>query len=216
MRGGKAKSYRDRSAERYATEGLTGSGLPLLDLSAGGMRVAFDAKAKFRVGENRTFIVGRPGAALRLAGVIVWVKRKSVIDRSGEAGVQFVGLSSGHAKAVDRFARLGTLEPEEPAGDEPGSAEATAADAAAPVRVDVPDFYAIVGVARSADEDAIKSAYRKRARELHPDLNPDPEASERFDELTKAYTVLSDRVVRERYDAMLSASQGEGTSSAAA
>lgn len=198
MRGGTAKTYRDRHAERYATEGLTGGGLPLLDLSAGGMRLAITPGDKLRVGEQRTFIVGRPGAALRLTGVVVWVKRKNLLDRSGEAGVQFVGLSTGHAKAVDRFARLGTLEREEP---EPSGA------ASPGVRIDVPDFYAIVGVPRTADADAVRAAYRARARELHPDLNPDPGASEKFDELNKAYTVLSDEAVRQRYNAMLDASR---------
>ena len=62
------------------------------------------------------------------------------------------------------------------------------------------DYYAILGVPRNADNDQIKKAYRKLARELHPDLNPSPEAQDRFKEVTAAYEVLSDPQKREIVD----------------
>lgn len=63
------------------------------------------------------------------------------------------------------------------------------------------DPYSILGVSRQADDKAIKSAYRKLAKELHPDRNQDnPRAAERFAEVTQAYDVLSDAQKRGQYD----------------
>lgn len=65
----------------------------------------------------------------------------------------------------------------------------------------IPDYYARLGVRPSASTKAIQEAYRKKARETHPDLNPeDPEAEERFRKIQKAYQVLGDPKRREEYD----------------
>ncbi|XP_034952203.1 dnaJ homolog shv [Chelonus insularis] len=63
------------------------------------------------------------------------------------------------------------------------------------------DFYAILGVSKSANTNAIKKAYRRLAKELHPDKNKDdPDASRKFQDLGAAYEVLSDQEKREMYD----------------
>jgi len=64
----------------------------------------------------------------------------------------------------------------------------------------VADYYGTLGVRREADADEIKKAYRRLARELHPDVNPDPQTQERFKEITQAYEVLSDPEKRQMYD----------------
>lgn len=63
------------------------------------------------------------------------------------------------------------------------------------------DYYDALGVSRSASEGDIKSAYRKLARQFHPDRNPgDKAAAERFKEIQQAYDVLSDKKKKEQYD----------------
>jgi curved DNA-binding protein len=63
------------------------------------------------------------------------------------------------------------------------------------------DFYADLGVSRTASQEEIQRAYRKLARKLHPDVNKAPEAEERFKDVSEAYAVLSDPEQRKRYDA---------------
>lgn len=69
------------------------------------------------------------------------------------------------------------------------------------------NFYVVLGVRKSAGDDAIKQAYRRLSRELHPDVNPDPDAAKRFRDVKDAYDVLSDTAKRKKYDETLAAAK---------
>ena len=73
------------------------------------------------------------------------------------------------------------------------------------------DYYDVLGIDKKADEAAIKKAYRKLAKKYHPDTNAgDPEAEEKFKEVTEAYNVLSDKEKKKLYDQFGHAAFEEG------
>jgi molecular chaperone DnaJ len=72
------------------------------------------------------------------------------------------------------------------------------------------DFYAILGVPQDASKKDIERAYRKLARELHPDHNPDPAAEERFKGVSEAYSVLHEDKARKEYDQIQLMKSGRG------
>src|SRR5689334_3042832 len=62
------------------------------------------------------------------------------------------------------------------------------------------DYYELLGVTRDASENDIKKAFRQLARRLHPDVSEEPDAEERFREVSEAYEVLSNSETRQLYD----------------
>ena len=63
------------------------------------------------------------------------------------------------------------------------------------------DYYEVLGVSKNASDEEIKNAYRKLAKKYHPDINPgNSDAEEKFKKINEAYTVLSDKAQRSRYD----------------
>src|SRR5256884_6292219 len=78
------------------------------------------------------------------------------------------------------------------------------------------DYYEVLGVARGASDEELKTAYRRLAHQFHPDKNQsDPAAEEKFKEAAEAYAVLSDTEQRQRYDRFGHAGVSSSAASAA-
>ena len=71
------------------------------------------------------------------------------------------------------------------------------------------DYYAILGVVRTAGEEDIKKAYRKLARKYHPDVSKDPQGEEKFKEIAEAYQTLKDTEKHTAYDRLGQHQPGE-------
>jgi molecular chaperone DnaJ len=78
------------------------------------------------------------------------------------------------------------------------------------------DYYEVLGIDKNASKDDIKSAYRKLAKQYHPDINHSPDAPKKFQEVQEAYDVLSDDTKRAQYDRFGHAAFGEGASTGGA
>lgn len=76
------------------------------------------------------------------------------------------------------------------------------------------DYYEILGVSKDATSRDIQKAFQQKARKLHPDVNKEPDAEEKFKEVSEAYAVLSDEQKRARYDAMRSGNPFAGAPTA--
>lgn len=72
------------------------------------------------------------------------------------------------------------------------------------------DYYEILGIDRNATKEEIKKAYRRLSKKYHPDVSDDPDAAEKFKEITEAYEVLSDDKKRANYDRFGHADPNQG------
>ncbi len=78
------------------------------------------------------------------------------------------------------------------------------------------DYYEVLGISKNATKDEIRSAYRKLAKQYHPDINKSPDAPKKFEEVQEAYDVLSDENKRAQYDRFGMAAFSQGTSTGGA
>jgi len=204
MGNGKAKSrsYMRRD-ERFATHGLSSPLGTITDLSASGMCIQSTGKPIVRKGDVETFELKSGRQKLVVPGVIVRLKRMGFRSKTFEIGVRFADARPHVRQALEELAKYGYVK-----GKTKASSSVEGAAQVEPLKaaIEVEDLYEVLEIDRDATGDEIRRAYRAMAKRYHPDVSDDEHASERFAVISKAYRVLGDDSMRERYDEMLLAS----------
>ncbi len=209
---------RPRGHDRVNAVGLSCHLGDVLDMSAGGMRISREGRPDVERGTVLQIALKSSSQKVQVGARVVWVRRVSW--KRWELGLQFVGVAPAVAEALVDLAKFGYVAPRSKRGataGDPGPAsaerESNAAGISASV-VEVEDLYAALCIASDASPEDIHRAYRKLARELHPDVNTSPDAPAKFTFVSKAYSVLRDPDKRRRYDALLAGCAGTRSNAA--
>lgn len=184
-----------RAAERHPTETITCALGDVVDLSRSGMRLASKSKPPMQPGREAQIRLVFPKGSILVTVQARWLKRKGL--RRYEMGFQFVNLTPAAEEALESVAKFGFVVKSKKDG---GAEEEKAQRPRVTASVQLPDYYAVLGVERGASEQEIHAAYRRMARAYHPDLNKAPEAEAQFMRLREAYDVLTDVEQRTSYD----------------
>lgn len=182
---------------RYQTSALPAFNFgEVVDISATGMRVRRPGKPFVVPGAVESFVLVAGFGPLALRGRIAWVRKPFPFGRTFTFGVQFLNLDEA---TKDRLRHIGQY------GFDNGPPPETVEDRAKRkilAEIEIEDLYPILGVRPEASESELSAAYRGLVRRWHPDVCKDAEAAEQMGRITKAYKILRDRELRQRYDDM--------------
>jgi hypothetical protein len=186
-----------RGAPRQPTETLNCHLGEVLDISSTGVRVRCPSKPPFSPGAVTTITFTFQGGKLQVRVQERWRKRRG-LRGAHEIGMMFVKNSPNVLKAIESLVKFGFLCPDAVAGEKPQPKPKKKPKLQ--VSVDLPDYYAVLSLTPDARDDDVHAAYRKLARQYHPDANPSPDAQDRFIGICEAYKILSDPEQRQNYD----------------
>lgn len=186
-----------RAAPRHSTETLACHLGDVIDISATGVRVRCKSKPPFKEGALTTIKFSFNGGKLQVGVQERWRKRKGW--RGGyEIGLMYVNNSPNVMNAIGSLVKFGFLCPDAVAEERPKTKPKDRPKLR--VSIDLPDYYAVLSITPDADSQQVHAAYRKLARQYHPDTNKSPGAQEHFIRICEAYKVLSDPEQRSSYD----------------
>ncbi len=168
----------------------------IVDLSGAGMRIAVKGRCPIKVGQTVPMKLRTPHGSIAVAARAVWRRRTGLLGGC-LLGFEFDGIKPGQAVALGTIARFGFIaqgrvKPAESqvkpdpnrVNDHPEQIEAT---------IVLAKYYERLGLPTDASPARIKDAYRRLARQHHPDVAPGPESQRRFIELREAYDLLIDQ-----------------------
>jgi hypothetical protein len=200
-----------RRGERYRATAVRCALGEIVDVSSTGMRVRGTGTPTSNVNDVLHLNVAAEKQRVNCSVRVVWRRRVGL--RGYEMGLEYVNTGRGARAAIVQFARYGFVGSSNqdmdagfegvPADSTTESGQRTTEKPAAATKVEIENLYAILGVKPTASADEIRSAYRAIARQCHPDVATGAEATEKFTLISKAYSVLREPEMRQRYDKML-------------
>ena len=186
---------RKRESERFCSDLLTCPLGDVYDLSATGIRLRGKGRCKLSVGQAVAVTLQAPQGALTLQAKVVRIQRQGL--RSYDVGMQFIGITAGTARALKTLAEFGFVSGRGPASSGPsarGTSGAPPQDTTAPKNVianaKLEKARQLLKLGPTPTAAELKAAYRKMAREHHPDVRPGPEANQLFSDIAEAYQTL--------------------------
>jgi DnaJ domain/PilZ domain len=222
---GQRRPQQPRRHPRYETPNVRCTLGEAIDLSLGGMRVRSSTKPSLKKGDALPMWIEAGRKRLHIIGQVAWTTRR---NKMWYLGVTFLDTDKRHHHALEQLARYGCFQghqhatapknaqPSASAGSNSNTSESGVKIAAG---VDVENLYAILGVCTNATREEITAAYRKLARQYHPDAADQGDAArtagnasgqagtiDQFTRLNKAYIVLRDPTLRDRYNELISGS----------
>lgn len=177
--------YLSRTESRLMTKKLHCCKGKVADITGSGMRMLVSPKDLPEIGDVQEYTFSDQTAEITIAGTVKWVRKGTAFTRRCEVGVEFSKLDPTTRDAIIKLAVHGEM-----GLTKEGSIE-----------VGYPDLYKLLGITPYAKQEDIEKAYRKEAKTWHPDHNSASNAAECFDQIRKAYSVLSDSAMRAKYDA---------------
>lgn len=193
---------RPREAQRFEQPSVRCPLGEVLDMSGAGMRLRLTRKPPVISGQVLLLELVCNGSKIAVKAQVRWWRRVSL--RKYELGLKFVRLTRDAAETLETIAREGRVVNAGPHDAQRPRARTRSKSAASiQVATDLPNYYGILGIRPEADAEAIHRRYRQLAARLHPDVNPDPDAQQRFERLCEAYHVLSDEKRREAYTSLV-------------
>lgn len=189
-----AARTRQRESERFGSDLLTCPLGDVYDLSASGIRLRGKGCCKVSVGECLAVTLQAPQGALTLQARVVRIQRQGL--RTFDIGMQFIGITPGTARALKTLAEFGFVSGRSSGSQQPAAESASsppppqpgAERQAATARIE--RARKLLQVTENVTASELKAAYRRMAREFHPDVRPGPGADQLFADIAEAYQTL--------------------------
>ncbi len=202
-----------RTTLRYQTHDLSCSLGRVSDVSRTGAQVVSPDAPPVKEGQHVSIRIVAGGKKIVLSAEVVRIRRPKLMAKERLIGLRFVGTTRAHEQALENLGRFGTFMPGADQGVDGSSTGVSSTGATPPhdptstsvpsdacITMELPDLYAILDAPPDATQEQLRAAFRRLAAQLHPDVNPDPGAHERFQEVVQAWHILGDAELRKRFD----------------